>query len=133
MPDRPDPVTDQLGRFTPSAPGLDRDAILFAAGRRAGRGGWLWKAAAGLLAVSQAVTLVALWPKAPAVVVPEAPAPAVGPTAGPEPEPPPVSLPPDVWTAGSRPDVLLRSEPMVPVQLVPPGPPLTARSAVPDL
>jgi len=44
-----------------------------------------------------------------------------------------VSLPPDVWTAGSRPDVLLRSEPVAPAQFVAPGPPLTARSAVPDL
>jgi hypothetical protein len=131
MPDRPDPVTDQLGRFTPSAPGLDRDAILFAAGRRAARGSWLWKAAAGVLAASQAVTLVVLWPKAPAVPVPVEPPPAVAPA--PEPEPPPASPPPDVWTAGSRPEVLLRSEPMTTVQFVPTGPPLTARSAVPDL
>ena len=60
MPDRPDPVTDRLSRFTPHAPGLDRDAILFAAGRRSARGSWVWKAAAGLLALSQAVTLVGL-------------------------------------------------------------------------
>ena len=66
MPDRPDPVTDSLARFTPSAPGLDRDAILFAAGRRAARGSWVWKALAVTLAVSQLVTLVALWPKEPA-------------------------------------------------------------------
>jgi hypothetical protein len=131
MPDRPDPVTDQLGRFTPSAPGLDRDAIVFAAGRRAARGSWLWKAAAGLLAASHAVTLVVLWPKPSAVPVPVEPPPAVAPA--PEPEAPSPSPGPDVWTAGSRPEVLLRSEPMTPVEFVPSDPPLTARSAVPDL
>ena len=131
MPDRPDPVTDRLAKFTPSAAGLNRDALLFAAGRRAARGSWLWKAAVGLLATSQAVTLVMLWPKAPAVPEPVASPPAVAPAS--EPEPPSPSPGPDVWTAGSRPDVLLRSEPMTTVQFVPAGPPLTARSAVPDL
>lgn len=131
MPDRPDPVTDQLRRFTPNASGLDRDALLFAAGRRAARGSWLWKAAVGLLAASHAVTLVVLWPKAPTVSERVVPPAAVAPT--PEPEPPPASPGPDVWTAGSQPDVLLRSEPMTTVQFVPAGPPLTARSAVPDL
>jgi hypothetical protein len=131
MPDRPDPVTDRLSRFTPNAPGLDRDAILFAAGRRAAGASWLWKAAAGVLAASQAVTLVMLWPQASAVPEPVASPPAVAPA--PEPEPPSPSPGPDVWTAGSPPDVLLRSEPMTTVPFVPAGPPLTARSAVPDL
>src|SRR5579885_1926789 len=98
MPDRPDPMTDRLSRFTPNAPGLDRDAILFAAGRRAGRGALVWKAAAALLAVSQAITLVALWPAHPAVVNPVSPPP---PASAPAPEPPapPASPPSDVWTA----------------------------------
>src|SRR6184192_1017980 len=105
MPDRPDPVTDSLPRFTPSAPGLDRDAILFAAGRRAARGSWVWKALAVTLAVSQLVTLVVLWPKEPTPTVPTAPPPAVAPAV--EPVVPPASpVPADVWTAGSRLDVL---------------------------
>ncbi|MBO0699089.1 MAG: hypothetical protein J2P46_11900 [Zavarzinella sp.] len=124
-------MTDRLARFTPSAAGLDRDALLFAAGRRAARASWFWKAAAGLLAASQAVTLVVLWPKAPAVAVPVEPPPAVTPV--PEPEPPPASPPTDVWTAGSRPDVLQQSEPLTTAQFVPSNPPLSARSALPDL
>lgn len=131
MPDRPDPVTDRLARFTPSAAGLDRDALLFAAGRRAARASWFWKAAAGLLAASHAVTLVVLWPKPLASVVPEASSAAV--TLTPEPEPPPASPPTDVWTAGSRPDVLQQSEPLTTAQFVPSNPPLTAWSALPDL
>src|SRR5690242_6291813 len=131
MPDRPDPVTDQLARFTPSAPGLDRDALLFAAGRRAARGPWLWKVVTALLAVSQVVTLVVLWPTSTAVVVPGPSPAAVSPAA--EPEPPPPSAAPDVWTAGTGPDVLQRSGPFVPVQFAPSGPPLRARSAMPDV
>jgi hypothetical protein len=124
-------MTDRLSRFTPNAPGLDRDAILFAAGRRSARGSWLWKAAAGVLAASQAVTLVVLWPAPAAIMTPVVPPAVVGPAA--QPEPPPPSPPSDVWTAGSPPDVLLRSEPLAAIQFVPSGPPLTARSTIPDL
>jgi len=54
-------VTAKLARFTPT--GLDRDTVLFAAGKAAGRrAAWKWLAAA--LAVSNAVTLTALvWPR----------------------------------------------------------------------
>src|SRR5262249_58967092 len=65
MPDRPDPVTDRLARFTPAAAGLDRDALLFEAGRRSARSSRLWPLAAGLLAVSQVATLVVLLPHEP--------------------------------------------------------------------
>jgi len=118
-------MTDRLGRFTPNAAGLDRDAILFAAGRRSARGSWVWKAAAVVLAVSQVVTLVALWPKSPAVVAPIAAPAALAPMDEPA---PPESPPPDVWTAGSRPDVVQQSEPLSTVQFIPSDPPLTARS-----
>ena len=104
MPDRPDPVTDRLARFTPSAAGLDRDALLFAAGRRSGRGSRLWPAAVALLAVSQAVTLVMLWPGSQEPVTSAPAAPAFAPV--PSLSVPPNSSSPDLWTAGSSPDVL---------------------------
>jgi hypothetical protein len=54
-----DPLTEKLGRFTPDLSGLDRDALLFQAGRAsAGRQRRLWPALAGLLALSQAATLL---------------------------------------------------------------------------
>ena len=127
MPDRPDPVTDRLARFTPAA-GLDRDALLFEAGRQSARPSRLWPLAAGLLAVSQAVTLVVLWP-------PESPAPAMSPTVppavGPVPDPtfPPASPDPDLWSVGSRPDVLERPVSAPAGEFVA-GPPLTAGSAL---
>ena len=60
-------VTTRLNRFTPT--GLDRDAVLFASGKAAGRRSvWRWLTAA--LAVSNAVTLtVFLWPRTPPVTV----------------------------------------------------------------
>ena len=121
-------MTDRLGRFTPSALDLDRDAILFAAGRRAARGSWLWKAAAGLLAVSQAVTLVALWPNPPATVAPVAPTPAVVPA--PEPVLPPSPPRSDVWTAAAGPDVLEAPSSPSTAQFVQADPPLTVRSGL---
>lgn len=70
----------KLARFTPAA--VDRDAMLFAAGRASVRPSRSWKWATAVLAVSQAVTLaVWLWPAAPVPV----PAPQEAPT---PPEPP---------------------------------------------
>jgi hypothetical protein len=59
MPDRPDPLTDALARFTPAAR-LDRDEVLFQAGRASARAGRLWKGAAALLLATNAATL-AIW------------------------------------------------------------------------
>jgi hypothetical protein len=56
---KPDPVFDKLGRFTPDASGIDRDDWLFRAGRASARTPRAWKWAAGVLAVSQTVTLAA--------------------------------------------------------------------------
>jgi hypothetical protein len=126
MPEQPDPVTDRLARFTPSAGGLDRDALLFAAGRRSARSSRLWPAAVVLLAVSQVVTLIALWPSER--VAP----PVVGPV--PANSPPPKSVAPptppasDVWTVRSDPDVMPGPTPAT-GQFVTAGPPLTAGSA----
>jgi hypothetical protein len=62
----PDPVFDKLSRFSPSSGGLDRDAIVFAAGRASARSRRLWPAVAGLLTITQTITLVLLMmPQAP--------------------------------------------------------------------
>jgi hypothetical protein len=56
---------ERLSRFTPDGAGLDRDALLFAAGRASARPGRSWMALAGALAASQVLTLVFLWPRTP--------------------------------------------------------------------
>lgn len=127
MPDRPDPVTDRLARFTPNPAGLDRDALLFAAGRRSARGSWLWKTLAGVFATTQIVTLLALWPRPQPAGTFVGP-PVVAPAAESEPPPPPASSPVDMWTAGSRPDVLEEGPALSTVQFVESQPPLTVRS-----
>lgn len=126
MPDRPDPLTDRLNRFTPNAAGFDRDAILFAAGRRSARISRVWPAATVLLAASQVVTLVLLWPRSPEIAV-TPPAPAVQ-------SPPPLTLPPtspssDMLTAGSRPEALQKDPSPTGGEFVDPGPTLTVASA----
>jgi hypothetical protein len=59
----PEPSLERLIGFTPAAGGLDRDALLFAAGRRSARGGRGWMALAALLGGTQALSLVLLWPQ----------------------------------------------------------------------
>ncbi len=54
---------ERLSRFTPDAGGLDRDALLFAAGRNSVRPNRGWVAAASLLAATQAMSLALLWPR----------------------------------------------------------------------
>jgi hypothetical protein len=127
MPEQPDPVTDRLARFTPNASGLDRDALLFAAGQRSVRGSRLWPIATVVLLMSQVITLVALWPSEPVKTPVVAPVPAN--ISSPEsvtPATPPSS---DVWTARSNPDVLA-SPPPTSGEFVTTGPPLTAGSAL---
>ena len=104
MPDQPEPLTERLGRFTPNALGLDRDAILFAAGQRSVRGTRVWKVLVALLLVSQAATLVLLWPSAPKEIVVPAPPALEAPVS--EFVIPPPSSSPDVWSAGSPPEVV---------------------------
>lgn len=58
-----DPLIDQLSRFTPDSKALNRDAMLYAAGRASVRRQWWWPVLAGLFAVSQVMVLVALWPQ----------------------------------------------------------------------
>ena len=58
-----EPSLERLSRFTPDAGGLDRDALLFAAGRSSARPNRGWMALASLLTGTQALSLVLLWPR----------------------------------------------------------------------
>jgi hypothetical protein len=112
---------ERLSRFTPDAAGLDRDALLFAAGRASARPSRPWMALAGALAVSQVLTAVLLWPQpAPPGVVPVAATRFVAPT----PSGGPVS--PGLWMMRRQ---VLEAEgdlPALPAaeELVPADPPL---------
>ncbi len=86
----PEPIEDRLSRLTPAAGGLDRDALLFAAGRRSAPPARRWQALSAVLAAAQVVTLLLLWPR---------PAPPVAPA----PKPPAVA-PEDVAPPGSGPE-----------------------------
>jgi hypothetical protein len=119
-------MTDRLARFTPNAAGLDRDALLFAAGRQSARSSRFWRFAALLLGLSQAVTLTLLWPREGPASVVAPPAPPAGSVT--QPFAPPVSPDPDVWTVRSSPDVLLDSTSAAAGEFVSTGPPLTAGS-----
>jgi hypothetical protein len=58
-----EPFLERLIRFTPNAGGLDRDALLFAAGRGSARPNRGWITLATLLANTQILSLVLLWPR----------------------------------------------------------------------
>lgn len=68
-----EPLEERLSRFTPDATGLNRDALLFAAGRASGRPSRGWQALASVLAALQLLTVVCLWPSTPPVPSSEAP------------------------------------------------------------
>lgn len=57
-----EPFLERLTRFTPNAAGLDRDALLFAAGRSSARPNRAVMAVASVLAGSQVLSLFLLWP-----------------------------------------------------------------------
>ncbi len=88
-----EPPVERLMRFTPDAGSLDRDALLFAAGRASARANRAWVALAGALAAAQVLTLVLLWPR------PAAPA-------GPGPAPPPPAILEPLPVSGDGPDLL---------------------------
>jgi hypothetical protein len=52
-----DPLVDRLARFRPTSAGIDRDGMLFAAGRASAPRGRAWKILAAVLAISQTATL----------------------------------------------------------------------------
>ncbi len=60
-----EPLAEHLSRFTPDGSGLDRDTLLFAAGRASVRPSRLWPVLAGLLLLSQTLSLFFLWPHSP--------------------------------------------------------------------
>jgi len=60
-----EPLAEHLSRFTPDGSGLDRDGLLFAAGRASVRPRRRWPILAGLLTLSQTLTLFFLWPHTP--------------------------------------------------------------------
>ena len=125
----PEPLVECLSRFTPSAEGLNRDALLFAAGqasvRRTGR---TWAVLVGALAASQLLTLALLWPASKSLPAPvaESSAPRMPmPT-----EAPPEALEPTALAALTR-SVVLSGSGDLPTEravqrLVNPGPPLRA-------
>jgi hypothetical protein len=63
-----EPFIERLSRFTPDAGGLDRDALLFAAGRASARPNRRWMGLSAVLATTQVLALVALWPSSNGVV-----------------------------------------------------------------
>jgi hypothetical protein len=59
-----DPLIERLTQFTPDGGKLDRDALLFAAGRASARPSRGWAVLAAALATSQLLTLALLsWPR----------------------------------------------------------------------
>ena len=52
-----DPLIRQLSKFTPNSDGLDRDALLVAAGRASARPNRRWQILAGALVTAQLATL----------------------------------------------------------------------------
>jgi hypothetical protein len=58
-----EPFLERLNRFTPDAGSLERDALLFAAGRGSARPNRAWMSIAALLAGTQVVSIVLLWPQ----------------------------------------------------------------------
>jgi len=63
-----EPIAERLSKLTPDASGLDRDALLFAAGKASVRPSRRWPVLCGVLAASQAVTFALLFWPAPAVL-----------------------------------------------------------------
>lgn len=57
-----EPFLERLSRFTPDAGKLDRDAVLFAAGRGSARPNRRWVTLAAALATTQVLSLAILWP-----------------------------------------------------------------------
>lgn len=122
-----DPIS-ALGQLTPVGP--NRDDLLFAAGRASARPSRWWKAVAGFLAVTQAITLaVLLWPQPvpPTIAIP------VPPAVTPEPPTEPVPAPPSEPDPHSYLALMHRDEVPAPRERFAPGPdradpPLTAGS-----
>jgi hypothetical protein len=125
-----EPFAERLSRFTPDGSGLDRDALLFAAGRASVRPNRRWRIVAGALAASQLLTLVFLWPHAlhQGADAPRSPFASASPVAVESPSPAPMD--PHSWAMNRR--LLDSAGDLPPVagvdDLVPDDPPLPASS-----
>ena len=120
-----DALTRLLRRFTPAGDGLDRDALMYEAGRASVPSPARWKALAALLALGQALTLLLL-------VAQPAPRPAAPAEVRPEPAITPPSEPPaGAWTMRQK--LLLGEGALAPMtgdaDLVPDEPPLRVYTA----
>ena len=133
-----EPSLERLSRFTPDAGDLQRDALLFAAGRASARPNRAWIALAMALAGSQVLSLALLWPRPmpPAASLPTTVASRPGPPV--EPESPPIasSDSPGLWSA--RPSLLELQPEDLPAPagdgtLVDSGPPLRAFGPPPSI
>jgi hypothetical protein len=127
-----EPLADRLSRFTPDPGGLDRDAVLFAAGRASARPDRRWAALVAALATCQALTLVLLWPH-PVSAPERLPTAAAPSSARPEAR---AADPTELWALNRR--VLGSGREDLPPptpgrDFTPDGPPLRAGTVPPDL
>jgi hypothetical protein len=127
-----DSLAERLSRFTPDATGLDRDALLFAAGRASVRPPRRWQMLAGALAACQLATLVCLWPRTPSPTTTSTPHASYQIKEEPRDEVP--SLSPPTWTP--RWNLLTfdleKPDPPSDEPMTPPEPPLHAFGTPPD-
>ena len=131
-----EPSLERLSRFTPDAGRLDRDALLFAAGRSSARPNRGWMTLAALLVGTQSLSLALLWPHPTpppgGLTLPVARVPA--PPAALEPPASKALVNPGLWSARHR---LRESEaedrPAGDFTLIESGPPLRAFPRPPSL
>jgi hypothetical protein len=86
-------LAQRLAALRPDPGPVNRDRLLFEAGRRSARSGRLWPAASVFLALTCAALTVRLWQMEPVVVTVLVPAPAGAVPTPPPPPSPPESLP----------------------------------------
>lgn len=69
----PDPCIDKLARFTPNPAALDRDALLFNAGRTSVKSSRVWPILTVVLGMSQVMTLIFFWQESAPIMQPVSP------------------------------------------------------------
>jgi hypothetical protein len=123
-----EPSFEPLSRFTPNPGALDRDSLLYAAGRASARPNRAWIALAALQAVTQALTLALLWPSpAPtAAPLPSPGAPPPAPLSSPEPPSSQASESPGLWSVRHAVDPEAEERPADAGTLIESEPPLRA-------
>jgi hypothetical protein len=129
-----EPFLERLNQFTPDPGRLNRDALLFAAGRSSARPSRPWQALAGLLAGTQALSLLLLLarpvPSTHGLSMPVAAVPA--PAAVPQPSVTGPAPDPGIWSARHRLDELEPEDrPADALTLIDNEPPLRVLSPAP--